>query len=278
MANIKMIVADMDGTLLHNDKSFPAGMFELIEKLYNEQGIIFVAASGRQYYSLAHQFLPIRDKMYFLAENGTMIVQGKGEKVLNVKTIDEETAHKFIKMLRKIKNTYIILCGEKSAYYESEETPEFIKNVEPYYLKRQKVDDLLQVKDNFLKIAVLNLTGTKEHVFNEFKEYHHDYIFAVSAFEWMDILVKDINKGVGIKILQEKLGIGKENIMAFGDFMNDYEMLQEAKYSFAMKNAIPEVKSVANYITEYTNEEDGVKREIEKWMNKNWEIPPPNKH
>ena len=278
MAAIKMIVTDMDGTLCHKDKSMPEGIFDLIVKLHQDHGIYFVVASGRQYYSLSKSFLPIIDHVYFIAENGTMIVQGEGEKVLSVSTIDNEAVATFIKILRKIPNTHIILCGEKCAYYESEETPIFIKNIEPYYSKRQKVDDLLNVKDNLLKIAVLNLDGTKEHVYPKLSDYYDDYLCSVSAFEWIDIMVKDVNKGCGLNMLQKILGVGKENTMAFGDFMNDYEMLQEAKYSFAMKNAIPEIKEIANYVTEYSNEEDGVKKEIEKWMNNKWNIPQPIKN
>ena len=52
--------------------------------------------------------------------------------------------------------------------------------------------------------------------------------------------------------------------MAFGDFMNDYQLLQEATYSYAMKNALPQIKQIANYETKYTNEEDGVIQTIKE--------------
>ncbi len=97
----------------------------------------------------------------------------------------------------------------------------------------------------------------EEPFFSKFKELMH-----LSDLVLLDIMMPGIHKGVGVKQLQKRLGITKEETMAFGDFMNDYELLQEASYSFAMKNAIAEIKKIAHYETAYTNEEDGVIREV----------------
>lgn len=70
-----------------------------------------------------------------------------------------------------------------------------------------------------------------------------------------------INKGRGIQILQNKLGASYEETMAFGDYLNDIEMLEHAYYSFAMENAHPLVKKTANFSTG-TNNEFSVTKEI----------------
>ena len=62
---------------------------------------------------------------------------------------------------------------------------------------------------------------------------------------------KGVHKGIGVRKLQEYLGISKEETMIFGDFMNDYEMLQEAHFSVAMKNALPQIKAICREETEY---------------------------
>ena len=66
---IKFIAADLDGTLLNSSHALPDGFMELVEKLY-DMGITFAAASGRQYYGVEKLFMPVRDKMMFIAENG----------------------------------------------------------------------------------------------------------------------------------------------------------------------------------------------------------------
>ena len=75
-------------------------------------------------------------------------------------------------------------------------------------------------------------------------------------------------KVAGIRALLESYGIAPEETMAFGDFMNDLEMLQEAGYSVAMRNALPQIKAVCREETAYTNDEDGVIRWIRQWLKK----------
>ena len=84
-----------------------------------EKDIIFAAASGRQYYNLLERFKDIKDDMMFIAENGTFVVY-KGEELL-LNALDKETAIELIKIGRDIKESYVVLCGKKSAYIESKE-------------------------------------------------------------------------------------------------------------------------------------------------------------
>jgi hydroxymethylpyrimidine pyrophosphatase-like HAD family hydrolase len=76
---------------------------------------------------------------------------------------------------------------------------------------------------------------------------------------------KNATKGFAIKGLAESLGIGKENIMCFGDGENDCSMLSFADYSFAMANGSEIAKSTAKYMTD-TNDNGGVAKAIEKYI------------
>ena len=157
--------------------------------------------------------------------------------------------------------------GAEKMQYMAED-PADLRNITPYYHNHQRVSDLHGVDDEILKIAILHHGGTAEHIYPRFAPYRADFSIAVSAFEWMDIMPKGVNKGVGVRMLQKHLGITREETMAFGDFMNDLEMLQEAGYSVAMKNALPQIKAVCREETAYTNEEDGVIRWIRQWLKK----------
>ena len=79
---IKLIATDMDGTLLNSKNEIQDGFYEVFNKL-EEKGIIFAAASGRQYYNLLKRFEGIEDKMMFIAENGTFVVYKGIELVVN---------------------------------------------------------------------------------------------------------------------------------------------------------------------------------------------------
>lgn len=266
MTLIRLIITDMDGTLLHGDKSMPAGTLELIRELH-ARGIVFAAGSGRQYASLRESFASCAELMYFIAENGAMSVEGKSARVLDHHPLNIEDVHRFIRMSEQIPGAVPVLCGVKSAWYTTED-PADLRNITPYYHNHQRVSDLHGVDDEILKIAILHHGGTAEHIYPRFAPYRADFSIAVSAFEWMDIMPKGVNKGVGVRMLQKHLGITREETMAFGDFMNDLEMLQETGYSVAMKNALPQIKAVCREETAYTNEEDGVIRWIRQWLKK----------
>ena len=68
--DIRLIVADMDGTLLDDEKQMHDQFWPLIDELHR-RGILFSPASGRQYYTLLREFADIADEMVFIAENGS---------------------------------------------------------------------------------------------------------------------------------------------------------------------------------------------------------------
>ena len=156
----------------------------------------------------------------------------------------------------------MIFCGKKKAYIEND-NPKFIEEVEKYYTRYEIVEDITKVDDEALKITLCDLTGAEENSFPYVKKYSEKYKVAVSGFIWIDITQKDINKGVGLRILQEKLGITKEETMVFGDYLNDYELMLEGAYSFAMENAHPDLKKIAKY-NGGDNNDSGVVKSIKR--------------
>ena len=71
-----------------------------------------------------------------------------------------------------------------------------------------------------------------------------------SGTEWLDMMPKGVNKGLGLRKIMEFLDIAPDECMALGDNYNDLEMLELAGYPVAMKNAVPEVKKVCRYETD----------------------------
>jgi hydroxymethylpyrimidine pyrophosphatase-like HAD family hydrolase len=85
----------------------------------------------------------------------------------------------------------------------------------------------------------------------------------VGGAKWLDITRTDVNKGEAVQILQSLHNISPDETLVFGDFMNDYEMMKAATYSYAMKNANPKLKEVANFVTDKDNNEAGILDVIE---------------
>ena len=99
------------------------------------------------------------------------------------------------------------------------------------------------------------------------KWFTHDrFGMFISGKNWMDIMVKGINKGAALAKVQKALGILPEETLAFGDYYNDIELLEQASYGFVMKNAVEDMKKNAKYITPHTNNENGVMEVVRKFI------------
>tara|TARA_R110002020_G_scaffold3268_1_gene14845 strand:+ start:130 stop:951 length:822 start_codon:yes stop_codon:yes gene_type:complete len=260
LSQVKLVVSDMDGTLL-NDKGVVSDLFfEQFEQL-KKHDVKFVAASGRQYYSMIHKLEPIKDEITIIAENGGMTVIA--EEVTDTCTIDTNTVHDLIRDMRKIEDAHIVLCGKKQAYVESKHQ-EFLNIFDEYYFRYNLVDDLTEIEDDdFFKIAVYSFGGSEKTTYPAVKHLEDRIKAKVSGENWLDLSHLHTDKGRALKIIQSKLNISKEETMVFGDYNNDIEMLELAHFSYAMQNAHPNIIKAANYSTK-TNNENGVEYILEK--------------
>ena len=242
---IKFIATDMDGTLLNSKKELSPEFYDVFEEL-KKRNILFAAASGRQYYTLAKEFNDIKDDMLFIAENGTFVVYKGKELVVN--GLDRELANELIRIGRTIENADVVLCGKNSAYVESSDE-RFLGEVRKYYERCEIVDDLEKVDDTVLKVTMCDFNGSEENSNKYFDKYRDELQVTVSGDIWLDITAGGVNKGVAIKEIQDLLGIDFKETMVFGDYLNDLEMLKKVNYSGAVNNAVDDVKKIVNYIS-----------------------------
>lgn len=254
---IKFIATDMDGTLLNERNEIHEDFYNVFKKI-KEKEIVFAAASGRQYYNLLKKFEAIKDNMMFIAENGTFVVY-KGKELL-VNGLDKETVNELIEIGRTIKESYIILCGKKSAYIEKSDE-RFIKQTEKYYERYEIVEDLTKVNDEFLKVTICDFNGAERNSINYYNAYRDKVQVMVSGEFWLDMIAKGVNKGVAINKIQELLDIKYEETMVFGDYLNDLEMMASAYHSYAMENAHEDLKKVARFRA-MSNNDNGVVKAI----------------
>ncbi|MCH5139015.1 HAD family hydrolase [Clostridiaceae bacterium UIB06] len=251
---IKLVASDMDGTLLNECDKLNEETFDIIMQL-KEKGILFAVASGRQYFNIKNKFSEIKENIIYVVENGSYVIL-EGEELYSSK-LDRNMVNSFIETTKQIEGCEMVLCGKKGAYVEKS-YEEFIKQVERYYLKYEIVNDFSEVEDDILKFTIYDFKGASENC-NKVIEplFGNDFQVTVSGENWLDIINDDVNKGVAIKYLQEKLNIKPEETMVFGDYFNDLSMFESAYYSYAMENAPDEVKEHARFIAK-SNRENGV--------------------
>ena len=262
-SKVKLVVTDMDGTLL-NSKSEVSDKFFKLYELLKKHGIKFIAASGRQYHSIVDRFDNIKDEITIVAENGAFAMHGNKE--LFTLELPLEDISISINILRNIDNVHIVLCGKRSAYIETKDE-EFISMFKNYYSEYAIVNDLTKVKDDtFFKIAAFHFKCSETYIYPAVKHLEKELQVIVSGEHWLDISHSNANKGYALSILQNDLNISKEETMVFGDYNNDLKMLELADFSYAMENAHPNVKNAAKFLTR-SNEELGVEHILEQLVN-----------
>lgn len=239
---IRLIATDMDGTFLDSHKKFDKAFIDLFYAM-QKQGIKFVVASGNQYYRLYQKFLPLSQHMYFIAENGSYIAQGASE--LSCHVMPRHDVMKVAVSLLKYPRLVMILCGRKGAYVLNEFL-EYRDEVKKYYCAYSFVNSFDEIDDEIMKVAIYD----KEHYVSDFYDDIVSWLpphfkIVTSGNEWLDIQNQGVNKGVGIQFLQSLYQIKPEECAAFGDQMNDYEMLKAVKYSYAMSNAVTPIQDIA---------------------------------
>lgn len=260
-SKVKLVVSDMDGTLLNSNHEVSNRFFELFKKL-QEKNIQFCAASGRQHNSIVERLQKIKDDIYVIAENGG--VAKKGDSVLLSNFLSSDSVLKLIPILRKIKGTNMVLCCDNKAFIESKDE-HFIKLFQEYYHSFQQVDNLLEIAKTtpIFKIAVYHFDSSEQFIYPYVKDLNDKILLKISGKNWLDISDKKANKGTALQHIQQLLNVSKEETMVFGDYHNDIEMMQQADYSFAMENAHKDIKEVAKYATE-SNDDFGVEMILEK--------------
>ncbi len=250
---IRLVVTDLDGTLLNSRKEVPAGFEEWV---CEHPEIRTVIASGRQYYNMYKLFHKAADKMLYIADNGGLVAD-KGA-FLYTNTMETEDVNACMERFHSRDGHAVILCGVKSAYmrHGSEEAE---KNAHMYYARLEFTDDLQSCmeKDKIIKMAVFIEDHSAVTYYEGLKDIPERVNVLLSGDCWLDIANKEVNKGAALQFLQERYQIEADACMAFGDFLNDESMIRQCTESYAMSNAHPGLKEAAKYIAP-SNEEAGV--------------------
>lgn len=260
--SIKLIAADLDGTLLSSERLLSPDLFPLVDEL-NRRGIRFAPASGRQYYSLRELFAPIQDELMYISENGAMVCDGA--ETMSFEAMDREVVCRAVETARELPGVEPILSCRMGSYYENNTDAVFYENMVPYCARRSYTEDLLAVARNepVCKIAIFCKDRAEEVILPAYADFQKDSQVAVSGADWVDLMRPGMNKGKAIIWLCEHLGISPDECMAFGDYLNDLELLQAVGESYAMENGHEALKQAAKYICP-SNDEDGVCRTIRR--------------
>lgn len=264
---IRLIVTDVDGTLVEDGGSaalLNPEYYDVIRKL-TEKGIAFAVCSGRQRVSVEKLFYPVRDLIYYAVDGGSMVFY-RGECIYS-RVLPREICNELLEDARQIPQCDVMVCGLQRAYAASADSEMYRWMVNSYGYDIQAVGDLKKnVNDDIVKISLYHHSMIEKLTAPWFRPRWEDRVrLNLAGVQWLDCVPKEAGKGSAIAFIQEKLGISREETMAFGDNQNDIDMLKRAGRGFAVANSREELKRVATEICA-SYREDGVLKELIRFM------------
>ena len=245
---IRLIATDIDGTLVKESTSkiYP----ELLQAIrsFTDGGNYFCVASGRQYYSIEHMFDKVSDRIIYLAENGAH-VRYRDENIL-VKKMRREYVEGIMKQLRPYYGQCETVVSTVDGSLLETKNQEFLSFFEKGYRNKYRiVEDVLEEKTDILKIAIYQKDSIRDLGESTLIPAWQDKVkTCMAGEEWVDFMDASVDKGNALGVIQQYLGVSREETMAFGDNDNDIGLLQAAAESYAVENARETVKAQAKYI------------------------------
>lgn len=239
----------MDGTFLDGEGKFDMERLKRLLISFREKGIYFAVASGRGLLSLEKLFYQVRDEIIFIAENGS-VVEFHGEDLYEA-TMSQEfylAAFEKLKSSPYVDTSKLLLTGKKGCYVLETVDETYMKFSSHYNENIQKVKSLADITDEIFKFT----TNFTPETIEAGEAWVNENVPGVKAmttgYESIDIVLDYVDKGVAIKALAEKLGLTMDEVMAFGDNLNDLHMMEVVGHPVAPENARPEILDLAETV------------------------------
>lgn len=241
--SIKLIASDLDGTLLESsEKPVSAEAMELIAQLM-DKGICFVPASGRQFPCMHRLFAPLSERMLILCENGALVM--KDGKPIYKRYFDRELALEIAHEILKDDRCEVLICGVYTSYVIPKKQ-EFV-----HYYRDEIGNDITiidtpeEVEEEILKVSLYTDHDHQVEVEAAYAEKFADRCqMMISGLRWTDFAPNGTDKGAGLAVLAEYLGLQPEEVAAFGDNENDRSMLEYAGNPYLMEVHNPTMNDV----------------------------------
>ena len=261
--NYKLIAMDFDGTLLRDDKTISENTKNIL-KLYKDLGYLIVGVTARTLASIK-EVVPVDIFNYLIINNGVSIYNVDDDNMIYQGTIDINDA-------KDITNEIEEYCDQidyvtDNIYYtylqKKNSNLDFIKDI----------DNIDEIEEEIARMNLFLKDKSKATDYYEFIRSKYDDINCFimqdsdSPNKWLVLNPKGINKATTLKELGKIENISSDEMIFFGDGLNDLEVMDSVGLSVAMGNALDEIKAKAKAITK-TNNEDGIVEFLDEKLNR----------
>jgi Cof subfamily protein (haloacid dehalogenase superfamily) len=272
-----MVALDLDGTALTTDRHFSPRTREAFRRAM-EQGVHIVISTGRVWHSLPEEMFDIEGLEYVITSNGATVTEMATGEHIYENRLDPDAVEKIIATIRPWfgrDGFSVDAFVDGKAYMEEREYRDMEQNGSDYRTQdyvlstRNPIEGLLDFmeenRDRMENISLIFRHKEEQDAMYRKLEKIHNITMVSSFTNKFEIGGPTTSKADALVMLMQRLGVGRSELMACGDSINDLAMIRLAEVGVAMGNAVLGIQSAANYITD-TNDEDGVAKAIEKFV------------
>lgn len=266
MKQIKLVVCDIDGTLVNGKRQLTAVTQQTLAKLY-QQGIWFAIASGRPTDEVQASIInwnlgfPVAA---IIAMNGSELTDNITGQRQDFFKLKKEWIKEIIEKMKPYSQyPYIYRDGE---IWCLEDNDIIAQSARRAHKNVRLVDsvDVMYEQDN----GKVMFRMPEEQVLEVEKMYGNNPKLNYKAFKTQATLIefahKDVSKAYALKVFCQNHQIDLSEVMSFGDTTNDNDLLTVSGWGVCLQNGSNDTKKIANAITPYTNDEDGVAKYLQQ--------------
>lgn len=271
MEKYKLIALDMDGTLLNSELKLSEGNRDAIERAFRA-GKQVVLCTGRCLAEIRDTLKQLPQIRYLVCENGSCVYDSKYDQTIHVEPVPVE----------EIRNILNLVRGERCVIQVFHENQSYFNRPNADWADAYRVGNYRGVfnrcsiwdaklfdryDERPFRIEKINLYFDNLRTRNQIyaKLEGRPLKLAMSLGYMFEVVSHRADKGVGLKMLCDHLGLDIGQTIAMGDSANDLEVLRAAGFSAAMGNACPEAKAAASIVTADCDH-DGVAKVIDEYL------------
>lgn len=276
MNKIKLVIIDLDDTILIDNTKVSQASINTIEKLL-DNNIEVVIATGRYYDAIPEYFINNKRINYLVSSNGALITDNQSNERIFNKNLSYKIVLNIIQ-LTKAKARHIFVATSDGVYIdENLNNDEKIKDNEFFTLLKSHatvVDDMYDyIKENKLSVKKIEIAfddlDFRDNLYADLQKMT-GLTIAASHHTNVEATNSEVNKGAALSYLMKKLNLSRKETIAIGDNDNDLSMIKVAGIGVAMNNSTPLLKENSDVVTASIYE-DGFTKAIDKIV-KMWKI------
>ncbi|ANY69418.1 hypothetical protein BBD42_25240 [Paenibacillus sp. BIHB 4019] len=247
---IKLIVSDLDGTLMNHARQIEKRDLDAIESALNED-LELCIASGRMYSEIKMIMQQLTERYYAIGQNGAT-VYNKEIELLASYVFEPEVSSRVLQTTRSFEQfVNFIHCTDDTFYIRkrTEASLSYENRILTACTERGDVETALA--NNEMRCSKISFFGELNHLMQMKNELNDLFTGAIETFisdkDCLDVMPLNVSKGVGLSLLMSKLGLHPSEVACIGDSFNDLSMFAITEHSYAMSSSHAEIKQKASY-------------------------------